>query len=394
MNMKHVSGYIVLVGFLLSFPLYAQNSCECPTLKCDPCSVEKGMTFFSEKCGPDNLKVKSCARPTCVPIEEATKACPVPPNAGSGPREPIVVGGAGEAVKMEAATGANEVAPAGKVKVIQGSVSIVHADGKKSVVTSEAAVREGDIVESGKESGAVVHFNGGNKLHVQPDTAVELKEFQDQQSAASRKAMLHLIRGKIRNQVEQKYNGKSSYYRVITKGAVAGVRGTDFLVEHSESGKMETRIETLGGKVILMNLDESESREINKGEGAVYIAELPSSSDFVVRGKLSDVYQIPAERLAVLDRDSRMDVARAKRGTASVDSAICEKPKALLNQCAWKCEGNPSGEKVCRTDLSQVRCVRQRCNANGKWADEIRMPAATSQTLCPPQGALVKDCDY
>jgi hypothetical protein len=380
--MKHVSSGLLLLGFFLSVPLYADNSCECPKLGCDPCSVEKGIKFFSEKCGPSDSKVKSCARPTCIPIDQATRECPTPPSADSGPRQPIVIAD----VPQEEVSGANETAAAGRVKVIQGSVSIVHADGQKSVVSKDkdGVLREGDIVESGKEGGAVVHFAGGNKLHVQPETQVEVKEFKDQQSAANRKMMLNLIKGKIRNQVEQKYNGKTSYYRVMTKGAVAGVRGTDFIVSHSEGAKMETRVETLGGKVIFQDLDETQTREVRKGEGAVYTAPMPTSSDFIVKGKLSEVYQLSGDRIVELDRDSRMDIARApKRSAASVsDAAICEKPAGKLNQCKWQ------------WNADKTACLRQRCNANGQWADETRFPASTSETTCPATGHTVKPCDY
>ena len=388
--MMYVSGLFLVLGF--SFSLFADNSCECPKLGCDPCSVERGVKFFTEKCGPSNGKVKSCARPTCVPIDVATRECPVLPKADAGPRAPVVV--TGNIASAAPAADASQVASAGKVKVLQGSVSITHADGQKTVVVKEADVAEGDRIESAKDGGAVVHFNGGNKLHVQPDTAVEIKEFRDQQAEGTRKAMLNLIRGKIRNQVTQKYNGKTSYYRVSTKGAVAGVRGTDFVVEHRETGKLETRIETLEGRVTFMNLDETDSREVAQGEGASYVAPLPTSSDFIVKGKLSDVYKMNPEYIAVLDTDTRMDVIRvAKRDTAT-ESLICDKPKAALNKCSWRCENNPKGEKICRTDLDNVRCVRQRCNANGVWADEARMPAAIAPNICPPSGFDVKDCDY
>lgn len=375
--MKYVSACLLVLGF--SYSIHADNSCECPKLGCDPCSVEKGIKFFSEKCGPSDSKVKSCARPTCIPIDQATRECPNPPSASAGPVAPIVIAD----VPKEEATGASEVASAGKVKVIQGSVSIVHSDGQKSVVTKDkdGVLREGDVIESGKDAGAVVHFNGGNKLHVQPETTVELKEFKDQQSAANRKSMLNLIKGKIRNQVEQKYNGKTSYYRVLTKGAVAGVRGTDFILSHSEGAKMETRVETLGGKVVFQDLDETETREVRKGEGAVYIAPMPTSSDFVVKGKLSDVYQLTGEKIVELDRETRMDLlARASKDKAAVsDAAICEKPSAKLNQCAWQWNDD------------KTACLRKRCNANGEWSDEIRLP---STSACPATGHLVKPCDY
>lgn len=373
----------------------AQNSCECPKLACDPCSFEKGVTFFTDKCGPANGKLKSCARPTCLPLTEATADCPVLPKADSGVREPVVVSLIG-GVKQEDVQGADEKASVGRVKVIQGSVSITHADGKKTTVSKDAPLLEGDVVESPKDNGAVVTFTGGNKLHVHPDTAVEVKEFKAPQDPKNRKALINLLKGKIRNQVEQKYKAdKQSYYKVISKGAVAGVRGTDFLVEHSESGSLQTRIETLNGRVILSDIDELESRTIGAGEGATYTQALPqNSSDFVVKGKLSDVYKIAPDKMAELDRDSRMDVARVTRKSASVDGPVCSKPQGMFNQCMWRCEGNPSGQKTCRTDLSQVRCVRQRCNANGKWADETRLPAATSSSVCPPDGTFVKDCDY
>lgn len=393
--MQNVCGRLILVcSFFFSFQLFAENSCECPKLACDPCSFEKGVTFFTDKCGPANGKLKSCARPTCLPIEQATADCPVPPKADSGVREPVVVSLIG-GVKQEDVQPTDEKATVGRVKVIQGSASITHSDGKKVTVTKDAPLQEGDVVEAPKENGAVVTFNGGNKLHVAPETAVEVKEFKNQNDPENRKALLNLLKGKIRNQVEQKYKAnKNSYYRVMSKGAVAGVRGTDFLVEYKEEGMRQTRVETLDGRVMFGDADEEQTASVGKGEGVVFTQALPqNNSDFVVKGKLGDVYKIAPEKMAEIDRDSRMDVARASRKTAS-EQPICDKPKANFNQCMWRCNGNPAGEKSCRTDLAGVKCVRQRCNGNGQWADETRLPAATSGATCPATGTLVKDCDY
>jgi hypothetical protein len=41
-----------------------------------------------------------------------------------------------------------------------------------------------------------------------------------------------------------------------------------------------------------------------------------------------------------------------------------------------------------------VACVRHRCNGNGIWADETRLPEAGASMACPATGFLVKDCDY
>jgi hypothetical protein len=370
--MMHVYGW-TLSALLCFFtlPAFAEISCECPKLGCDPCSVQQSIKFYTDKCGPNDSKVKSCARPRCIPIETATNECPHPPSANSGPRQPIVIQAAtATAPEPEAAKPADSI---GKVKVISGSISIVHKDGKEVLVTKDTDLFEEDTVKSGADGAALVNFAGGNKLHVHPDTQIAVREFKDPKIESSRKVLLQMIKGKIRNQVEQKYNGKTSYYRVQTKAAVAGVRGTDFIVEHHESGDLETTIQTFKGKVILSDLLETQSREVSKGEQA----SLKADPRDIKHGILSEVIKIDEEKLKNLDHESRVDIARRK---TPKDSAICKDPKGDFNQCAWS--------------TVKGTCVRHRCNGNGVWAEETRLSPEEGASACPATGNLVKDCDY
>lgn len=374
--MKYVCGLLLAI----SFCAVAEETCECPKLACDPCSFQKGITFFTSKCGPAEARLKSCARPTCLPLAQVSAECPVLPKSGEV-REPVVVKPAVEQVDPNA-----EIRIVGNVKVLSGSVSITHADGRRLVVNGESRVRETDTVESAADGKALVTFEGGNKLHVHPETVVQVREYRDQADPASRKALLQLIKGKIRNQVEQKYNGKTSSYRVMTTAAVAGVRGTDFVVEHREGGRLETKVETLGGKVVLASLDEKEMRDILRGEGATFTADLPDASfkgadvsDFIRRGRLSPVYKIPADRMEELDYASRVDVAKAPRRAKPAparDVEICREPKGYFNQCVWRTRGGA--------------CERSRCDANGVWNDTT--PARAD--ACSAASPVVKACDY
>jgi hypothetical protein len=378
----------------------AEESCGCPKLGCDPCSINKGTTFYSAKCGPNDSKVKSCARPTCVPIPDPTAACPHPPSADSGPREPIVVSKQG-GTKEEAAEATSAAEAAGHVKVMSGTVSIVDAKGHKNIVKGEAEIHEGDHIESSADGAALVKLQGGNKIHVLQDTSLELKEHKTPEVEASRKTLLHLIKGKIRNQVEQKYNGQASYYRVTTAGAVAGVRGTDFVVEtHMDGGHLETKIATIKGDVTFGKAGTADFIDVKRGEGASYKAELGNAKEgdanwdkVVVAGTFSPVFKISDAGIRDLDRDSRAELAMGRKA-ARRDSAICTKPKGLFNQCVWKCEGNPAGESKCRGDLPSVSCTRLRCNGNGQWADESQLSPSAAQAQCPAHGEMVKDCDY
>ncbi len=384
MSMRNVAGNLTLIlSFFFLTPVLAfanEVTCECPTLGCDSCSVNKGVTFYSEKCGPRDTKVKSCARPTCIPVDSATKECPNPPKADSGPRGPIVVA---DGPKVDAGDdrSAHKV---GTVRVIKGSVNIVNADGKSVVLGKEGTVRETDTLVASADSAALVEFDGGNKMHVHADTEVKVKEYKDQKDSGARKALLQLIKGKIRSQVEQKYNGKTSFFKVETKGAVAGVRGTDFVIEHTLGAQTETRIEAIEGKVNFGGAKAKERHELTRGEGATFTttAKNPNAKDmgeFFEGGTLSPVYKIPADKLRDLEFDSRVDVARAKKKNTS-EAEICDRPKGYFNQCSWQKAGGD--------------CIRKRCNGNGHWAEETKLPAAAASVCPAATGFVIKDCDY
>lgn len=384
--MRYILSLFVVVGGLVSsLSFAAEVSCECPTLGCDPCSVSKGVSFYTEKCGPRDSKLKSCGRPTCIPVEQATKECPTPPKADSGPREPVVISQTGGNGKLADVADDRSAPRVGKIKVIKGSVSIVSTDGKSNVVSGEGDVRETDTVSSGADGAALVNFEGGNKLHVHANTEVKVKEYKDPKDAASRKALLQLIKGKVRSQVEQKYNGKTSSFKMETRGAVAGVRGTDFIIELKETDILETRVETLDGRVVLNGIDAKESREIARGEGATFTMPKPLAGDkdlqeFIQKGSLSPIYKIPDSRLKDLEYESRVDIARApKRKGGAPETEICDRPKGYLNQCSWNTENGS--------------CIRRRCNANGNWAEFTKLPPS-SASACAASGITVKDCDY
>jgi hypothetical protein len=266
------------------------------------------------------------------------------------------------------------------------------------MIAPNSGVRETDTIETGKDANVLVEFEGGNKLHVQPQTEVQVKEYKDASEPTTRRALLRLIKGRIRNQVRQKYNGKTSYYRVGTKAAVAGVRGTDFIVEQTEGREIQTRVETLRGRVRLTGLDRHVEQDVLRGEGVTYTVD-PKAGEFVESGKMSPIYKLSEKRMRELDRETRADLdpkgrASSESTTAEADPEICHNPSGRFNQCAWHCQSNPKKEKTCRTDLTNVSCVRTRCNANGIWSDASTVPKENAQGLCPAKGYLVKACDY
>jgi hypothetical protein len=206
--------------------------------------------------------------------------------------------------------------------------------------------------------------------------------------------------------VKQSYNGEN-YYEVKTKTAVAGVRGTDFVVSYSEDEKVEAKVETISGKVELSDVKKKKKIHVPASTYASFVVEKVESgifsekdiSNFVAKGYLTPVFKMTQEELQRLEvntnfiqEDATVDLA-SKDAVKEDGKAICATPKGDFNQCLWTCENNPAKEKRCRTDLPNVNCVRKRCNANGRWAEETRLPAAYYD-MCDGSRATVKQCDY
>lgn len=379
---------IVSLIFLVAQPFQAEAaevvSCECPKLACNACEVEQGVSFYSEKCGENGARVRSCAKPTCIMPENPAPNCK----------------GASAKTTTEHKTTVAETAnlsrgvEIGTIQSLEGNAWVKLPNGSRIPAAIGTAVHERDSVQTEKNARIKLEFKDGNITHVQDDTLMKVDEYET--SEDKRKAVINLIRGKIRNQVKQKYNGATTSYQVITKTAVAGVRGTDFIASYFEGDRSESKIETLEGKVVLANLDFSQTVEVAEAQQAAYVVNSGAGpegmEDLVARGYMTAVQKINGQDYARLDSGTLIG---AQRGLASTHSkkSLCALPKAELNQCSWTCENNPKGEANCRTDLPNVNCVRRRCNANGLWAEDTRLPASYHEQ-CKGSAPLVAPCDY
>lgn len=404
----------MLITFVFSiltvFSAHATSSCECPEVSCHPCENQINLDFYTSKCGENMSEVMSCAKPICELKDPLPKTCETyaqqkneenraPASIPKDVQKKVL------AVDDDLSDSHHEIA---QVIGYIGKVIVRDTLNREQPITPSMLLYEGDTIITHKNSKASIRFKDNNEAIIAENSRFRLTTYKPQSPQQKGNAILDLLKGKVRSKVNQKYkkNDKNTGYKIKTQSAVAGVRGTDFVVSYMTGKNLVTSVETFTGKVELSDSTGEEKRMVSEGHKSSYVVESKSVFDkkeineFVKKGYMTPLYKLTKQQIQELEWETTLE---PKRATASVQPKasnsksesefVCEKPNAQLNQCYWQCVGNPRGEGRCRIDLPQVKCVRKRCNANGIWADPSRIPASQISN-CPATGITVKECDY
>ncbi len=386
-------------------------ACSCEAISCAPCESEVGIEFYTDKCD-DGVRIKSCKKPKCEPVENQ-KQClallksPALKNAAQR-------GAPGPATRGPAST-AEVPHFDGTIERLSGNVNLVKASGAVEIAHANQSLHDGDRLDAKSDGRALVRLRDQSELTVEANSSVTIEEVKVDEKRDTRNITLNLIRGKIRNHVQKKYEGENSF-SVKTPTAVAGVRGTDFEVSF-EPGEKEwiSQVRTLQG---LVHFEDAAPSKGDKPNRSVDVA-AGTSNAFVVKspdeggdemenadalnasiglGFFTPTTSLKTEEIRRIHEATEFPSAvpdpstkPPEKKSAVASDSLCGAPQGRFNQCSYTCEGNPKGEKHCRTNQKGVTCVRRLCRANGVWAEMTRLPA-NEAGQCDSPTTVVRDC--
>ncbi len=116
----------------------------------------------------------------------------------------------------------------GRVVLLQGDMSAQEYGGTVHKLMLDSPVYEGDILQSGAKSYAVVVFRDGGRITLQADSAFKIEQFKYDKGAAQESAILRLLKGGAR--VITGLIGRLNHdnYSFHISAATIGIRGTGF----------------------------------------------------------------------------------------------------------------------------------------------------------------------
>lgn len=184
--------------------------------------------------------------------------------------------------------------------IVKGSVEVESTKTGKAVAKVGAKVYPGDKISTQKDARAKIVMSDRNVMNLSPESVVTIVKYENDPKSNVKNVELELSQGKVRNNVEQKYDGDKSKFIIKTPTAVAGVRGTQFLTSFDVKTRM-TEIVTFKGAVQM----------------APVLANGQTSSNFVLikKGESSSVKQgqeiaeppkaMPKEEVKKADKESQ-----------------------------------------------------------------------------------------
>lgn len=199
--------------------------------------------------------------------------------------------------------------------IVKGTVEIESTKTGKALAKVGAKVYPGDKISTLKDARAKIVMSDRNVMNLSPESVMTILKYENDPKSNVKNVELELSQGKVRNNVEQKYDGDKSKFIIKTPTAVAGVRGTQFLTSFDVKTRM-TEIVTFKGAVqmapILANGQVSPNLVIvKKGE---------TSSVKQGQDNAEPPKALPKEDIKKADKDSQAKGPQPSEGASVADS--------------------------------------------------------------------------
>lgn len=190
-------------------------------------------------------------------------------------------------------------APAyGIFMVVKGKVKVIDSTNKESLAKVGTKIFVGDTAVSETDSRAKIVMQDRNVIHISPNTKLKIETYTVE--ANSKNVKLSLLEGKVRNNVEQKYDNDKNKFQIQTPTAVAGVRGTQFITSYSVIEK-KTEVITLRGTVELRKFDSATNSTSTE---AVTVEKGEKSSTSEASAAPEPPEKVPTESLKEIEKES------------------------------------------------------------------------------------------
>lgn len=216
----------------------------------------------------------------------------------------------------------------GIAMVVNGDVEVIsHKETEKLKVGTR--IFQGDTLITSSESYAKIVMTDRNVISIPANSKVTISKYENDGKDGIKNVELKLENGSVRCDVKEKYDTDKNKFQIKTQTVIAGVRGTDFLVNH-DSTSMTSEITTFKGAVLVEVLKEEKPTGdqvlVKAGQmtkvGPTLIPEKPTDVSEKNLKKLDSETMIKSEK--PVTKDSKKESKENKKPEEGADSKQVE----------------------------------------------------------------------
>jgi hypothetical protein len=216
----------------------------------------------------------------------------------------------------------------GTFMLVKGKVLIINGKSESTEAKVSSKIYVGETVVTDNDSRAKIIMSDRNVLNILPNTKMKIERYTNE--GENKEVQLNLIEGKVRSNVGEKYDNKSSRFEIRTATAVAGVRGTEFITSYDPKTKV-TEVLTIHGQVSfkvmgLPNVTEAPEVLVNKQERSEQKGDAsPSKPE-----------KIPKKEFDAVNKDTNVagdkkgDLKKSKGGKEAEDATVNERAPGVV----------------------------------------------------------------
>jgi hypothetical protein len=117
----------------------------------------------------------------------------------------------------------------GTVTNLSGTMFVQRPDGSVRLLSEKSEVRQGDIINTERDSYAQVKFTDGGQIVLRPSSQVKIEAYQHNAAAPEQDTFaMRLLKGGLRAVTGLIGRSNRDAYRMSTQTATIGIRGTTF----------------------------------------------------------------------------------------------------------------------------------------------------------------------
>lgn len=202
-----------------------------------------------------------------------------------------------------------------------GESSIKHADNTQEKAQLGTELKAGDHVVTGANGKVDIQFADGSNIRISSKSVIDFSKLS-QNSAGASQTEIALVSGKVFAKVNKAK--KEDDFTVVTPTAIAGVRGTSFIVE-SETGKPST-VKVVDGAVAFSNrvpaLEKLSAEEINANADLKKLQESVTASTVVLEKNQESTQTVKALELSKIESVQAIDFDKTNKVVTKEKPAV------------------------------------------------------------------------